>query len=231
MTSAQPHTRRRQTVNCVERLRMGVAAAGGDSSSRMKRLLDSLLIIAAAPVWIPALLLLAMLVRWRLGSPVLFAHTRPGLHGKPFTLVKFRSMTDARDSTGVLLPDSHRLTSFGRWLRATSLDELPELLNVLKGDMSLVGPRPLLMEYLPLFTPHQARRHLVRPGITGLAQVSGRNVIDWDARLRLDVSYVDNRSFCLDLKILSLTLLAVSQRRGISAEGEATMPRFTGSSR
>ena len=197
----------------------------------MKRLFDLVLVTLFAPLWVPALLGIAALVWLRLGTPVFFRQTRPGLDGKPFTLIKFRSMTDARDAGGALLPDANRLPNFGRWLRATSFDELPELLNVLKGDMSLVGPRPLLMEYLPLYTPEQARRHLVRPGITGLAQVSGRNAIDWDTRLRLDVAYVDQQSLWLDLRILWQTLVSVSQRQGISAEGEATMPRFTGSAR
>ena len=184
-----------------------------------------------APLWIPALLVIAAVVWWKLGTPVFFLQTRPGMHGEPFTLVKFRSMTDAQDGSGALLPDVKRLPNFGRWLRATSLDELPELWNVLKGDLSLVGPRPLLMEYLRLYTSEQARRHSVRPGITGLAQVSGRNAIDWDTRLGLDVAYVDQQSLWLDLKILWQTLASVSQRRGISAEGEATMPKFTGSAR
>ena len=197
----------------------------------MKRLIDTLLVIAAAPVWVPALLVVALHVRWRLGSPVLFRHVRPGLHGNSFSLVKFRTMTDVRDPAGELLPDSQRLTDFGRWLRATSLDELPELWNVLKGDMSLVGPRPLLLEYLPLFSPEQSRRHAVRPGVTGLAQVSGRNALNWEARLDLDTWYVDNRSFWLDLKILWLTMITVSKRHGISADGEATMPKFQGSPR
>ena len=197
----------------------------------MKRILDILIVILSAPVWIPALLVVALMVRLRIGTPVFFRQTRPGLQGKPFTLLKFRTMTDARDAAGELLPDSIRLTDFGRWLRTTSLDELPELLNVLAGEMSLVGPRPLLMEYLPLYSKDQQRRHEVRPGVTGLAQVSGRNAIDWDSRLRLDVSYVENRSLWLDLKILWLTLIAVSRRHGISAEGEATMPKFSGSVR
>ena len=197
----------------------------------MKRILDILIVILSAPVWIPALLVVALMVRLRIGTPVFFRQTRPGLQGKPFTLLKSRTMTDARDAAGELLPDSIRLTDFGRWLRTTSLDELPELLNVLAGEMSLVGPRPLLMEYLPLYSKDQQRRHEVRPGVTGLAQVSGRNAIDWDSRLRLDVAYVDNKSLWLDLKILWLTLIAVSRRHGISAAGEATMPKFSGSAR
>ena len=174
------------------------------------------------------LLLLALLVRTKLGSPVFFRQTRPGLHGKPFEMVKFRTMTDARGPDGALLPDADRLTPFGRFLRASSLDELPELWNVLKGEMSLVGPRPLLMEYLPLYSPQQARRHEVRPGITGWAQVNGRNALGWDEKFKLDVWYVDHRSLWLDIKILWLTVKKVLVREGISAAGEATMPRFTG---
>lgn len=175
------------------------------------------------------LLLLATLVRLRLGRPVLFRQVRPGLHGRPFMMVKFRTMTDARGPDGALLSDAQRLTPFGRFLRSTSLDELPELWNVLRGEMSLVGPRPLLMEYLPLYTPEQARRHDVRPGITGWAQVNGRNAVTWDERFRLDVWYVDHRSLWLDLRILWLTLRKVLARDGISAHGDATMPKFTGS--
>lgn len=174
------------------------------------------------------LLGLAWMVRIRLGSPVLFAQTRPGLNGQPFTMYKFRTMTDARDAAGQLLPDAERLTAFGRLLRATSLDELPELWNVLRGDMSLVGPRPLLMEYLPLYSEAEARRHEVRPGITGWAQVNGRNAIDWATRFTLDVWYVEHVSPLLDARILLRTLLKVIRREGISAAGEATMTRFTG---
>jgi lipopolysaccharide/colanic/teichoic acid biosynthesis glycosyltransferase len=176
----------------------------------------------------PLLLGVALLVRWRLGRPVLFVQERPGLHGRPFRLVKFRTMTDARGPDGTLLPDAARLPRFGRMLRATSLDELPELWNVLRGDMSLVGPRPLLMDYLPLYSPEQARRHEVRPGLTGWAAVNGRNATSWEERFRLDVWYVDHRSFRLDLKILALTLVKVVRREGISAAGEATMPPFRG---
>ena len=175
------------------------------------------------------LLLLALLVRTKLGSPVFFRQTRPGLHGKPFEMVKFRTMTDARDAQGELLPDSERLPPFGRFLRSSSLDELPELWNVLKGEMSLVGPRPLLMEYLPLYTPQQYRRHEVRPGVTGWAQVNGRNAISWEEKFALDVWYVENQSFWLDVKILWLTVKKVLVRDGISAAGEATMAKFTGS--
>ena len=195
----------------------------------MKRLFD--LLIAAAALLLLALPLLALiwLVRNKLGSPVFFRQTRPGLHGKPFEMVKFRSMTDARGPDGALLPDAVRLTPFGRFLRATSLDEMPELWNVLKGDMSLVGPRPLLVEYLPLYSPEQARRHEVRPGVTGWAQVNGRNAISWDEKFKLDVWYVDNRSLWLDIKILWFTVKKVLVRDGISAAGEATMTKFTGS--
>ena len=175
--------------------------------------------------------MLALLVRVKLGSPVLFAQTRPGLDGKPFKLVKFRTMTDERDASGALLPDSQRLTTFGRWLRSTSLDELPELWNVLKGEMSLVGPRPLLVEYLPLYTLHQRRRHEVLPGITGWAQVNGRNAISWEEKFDYDVWYVDNRSLGLDLRILAMTAAKTLRREGISGAGEATMSRFEGSAR
>jgi len=176
----------------------------------------------------PLLLVLTMLIRIRIGSPVLFRQVRPGLNAHPFEMVKFRTMLDATGADGKPLPDSARLTPLGRFLRATSLDELPELWNVLKGDMSLVGPRPLLMEYVPLYTPGQARRHEVRPGVTGWAQVNGRNAIGWDQKFALDVWYVDNQSLWLDLKILILTALRVFARHGISAEGEATMPKFDG---
>lgn len=195
----------------------------------MKRLFDlvlaGLLLLVAGPV----LLLLAGLVRIFLGSPVLFRQQRPGLHGAPFEILKFRTMTDARGADGALLPDADRLTPFGRFLRASSLDELPELLNILRGEMSFVGPRPLLMEYLPLYSAEQARRHDVRPGITGWAQVNGRNAISWEQKFAFDVEYVDRQSMLFDLKILALTALKVVRREGISAAGEATMPRFEGS--
>ncbi|GMV55093.1 MAG: sugar transferase [Betaproteobacteria bacterium] len=190
--------------------------------------MDVLLAGLALLVLCLPLLLLACLVRLRLGSPVLFRQTRPGLHGRPFTLVKFRTMTDARGQDSTLLPDAQRLTPFGRFLRTNSLDELPELWNVLRGDMSLVGPRPLLMEYLSLYSPEQARRHEVRPGITGWAQVNGRNALSWDERFKLDVWYVNHRTLRLDLRILWLTVRKVLVREGISAQGEATMPKFTG---
>jgi lipopolysaccharide/colanic/teichoic acid biosynthesis glycosyltransferase len=195
----------------------------------VKRVFDFVLALCAVIVLALPLVVLVWLVRRRLGSPVFFRQVRPGLHGKPFEMVKFRTMTSERGPDGQLLPDAVRLTPFGRFLRATSLDELPELWNVLKGDMSLVGPRPLLMEYLPLYTPEQARRHEVRPGITGWAQVNGRNAISWEDKFQLDVWYVDHRSLWLDIKILWLTVKKVLVRDGISAAGEATMPRFTGS--
>ncbi len=178
----------------------------------------------------PVLLVTAALVGWRLGTPVFFRQERPGLGGRPFRLTKFRTMTDCRGPDGLLLPDAERLTPLGRFLRSSSLDELPELLNVVRGEMSLVGPRPLLMQYLPRYSPRQARRHEVRPGLTGWAQVSGRNAIDWDERLERDVWYVDHVSLGLDLKILLLTLRTVLLREGISSAGHATMPEFTGNS-
>ena len=195
---------------------------------RGKRVLDLVAVVAAAPLWVPALGLLAALVRARLGAPVFFRQSRPGRGGEPFTLVKFRTMTDARGPDGTLLPDATRLTPFGRWLRATSLDELPELLNVLRGDMSLVGPRPLLPQYLPRYSPRHRMRHAVRPGITGLAQVSGRNALSWSDKFDLDVEYVERCSPGLDAWVLWRTVRAVVLREGISAAGEATMPEFTG---
>ncbi len=194
----------------------------------MKRVFDFVAASLALLLLALPLLALAWLVRSKLGSPVLFCQVRPGLHGKPFTMVKFRTMTDARGLDGTLLPDAQRLTPFGRFLRASSLDELPELWNVLKGEMSLVGPRPLLMEYLPLYTPEQARRHEVRPGVTGWAQVNGRNAISWEDKFALDVWYVANRSMRLDVRILWLTVRKVLVRDGISAPGDATMPKFEG---
>ena len=195
----------------------------------MKRALDLSFVLLAAPIWIPALLLLGLLVRLKLGSPVLFTQTRPGLNGRPFTLVKLRTMTDARDGAGSLRPDADRLPAFGRWLRATSLDELPELWNVLKAEMSLVGPRPLLMEYLPLYSDEQARRHAIRPGITGWAQVNGRNAIGWEEKFALDMWYVDHQSIGLYLRILWRTFWYVIKRDGISHDNDSTMPWFTGS--
>lgn len=197
----------------------------------MKRLFDCVVAASALLVLSPILLATALLVRVKLGSPVLFRQQRPGLHGQPFMMLKFRTMIDAVDRDGQPLPDAERLTPFGRWLRASSLDELPELLNILRGDMSLVGPRPLLMRYLPLYSPEQARRHDVRPGLTGWAQINGRNALSWEEKFALDQWYVEHRSFLLDLRILWLTALKVVKREGISSAGEATMPPFTGSSR
>lgn len=194
----------------------------------MKRLFDCVAALMALLLLALPLLALFWLIRLKLGYPVLFRQVRPGLHGQPFTMIKFRTMTDERGPDGVLLPDAQRLTPFGRFLRSSSMDELPELWNVLCGDMSLVGPRPLLMEYLPLYSPEQARRHEVRPGITGWAQVSGRNAISWADKFALDVWYVDHRSLWLDVRILWLTVRKVLLRDGISAAGEATMPKFVG---
>lgn len=194
----------------------------------MKRGFDFILALCGLLTLALPLSVLIWMVRLKLGSPVFFRQVRPGLHGKPFEMVKFRTMTSERGPDGQLLPDAVRLTPFGRFLRATSLDELPELWNVLKGDMGLVGPRPLLMEYLQLYTPEQARRHEVRPGITGWAQVNGRNAISWEDKFRLDVWYVEHRSLWLDIKILWLTVKKVLVRDGINAAGEATMPKFAG---
>ena len=180
--------------------------------------------------FLPLLLFVSIAVWIKCGRPIFFVQERPGLGGKPFKMLKFRSMTNERGPDGELLPDHQRLQRFGKILRSTSLDELPELVNVLKGDMSLVGPRPLLMRYLPLYSKEQMRRHEARPGITGWAQVNGRNAVDWDERFRLDVWYVENRSFLLDLKILWMTVMTVLKRDGVSAEGHVTMPEFTGTS-
>lgn len=193
-----------------------------------KRLFDILVSLSALIFLSPVFLLLSILVRVKMGAPVFFAQTRPGLHSEPFVMYKFRSMSSASHVDGSFLPDAERLTSLGRFLRATSLDELPELWNVLKGDMSLVGPRPLLVEYLGLYSPQQSKRHDVRPGITGWAQVNGRNAISWDEKFELDVWYVDHQSFLLDFTILFLTVKTVFMRDGISAQGESTMERFTG---
>jgi lipopolysaccharide/colanic/teichoic acid biosynthesis glycosyltransferase len=200
----------------------------GNGGEGVKRVFDFVAASLALLMLALPLLALAWLIRRKLGSPVLFRQVRPGLHGKPFRMVKFRTMTDERDANGALLPDAQRLTPIGRFLRASSLDELPELWNVLRGDMSLVGPRPLLMEYLPLYSPEQARRHEVRPGITGWAQVNGRNSISWADKFALDVWYVDHSSLWLDVRILWLTVRKVLARDGISAAGEATMQRFEG---
>ncbi|MFM9889419.1 MAG: sugar transferase [Rickettsiales bacterium] len=192
----------------------------------LKRCVDFVMALTLLQILWPLLLLLALLVRLKLGAPVLFRQTRIGLGEKPFDLIKFRTMTSARDATGTLLPDAERLTAFGRWLRATSLDELPELWNILTGRMSLVGPRPLLPEYLPFYRGDEPLRHTVRPGITGLAQVKGRNALSWDARLALDVEYVQRFSLALDVWILWRTIAVVLQRDGVAAEGQATMHRL-----
>ena len=194
----------------------------------MKRAFDIACVLLAA---VPALLIcavVALLIRWRLGSPILFSQERPGRNGEIFRLYKFRSMTGERDDNGELLPDEERIPPFGKWLRSTSLDELPELWSILKGDMSLVGPRPLLADYLPLYSERQARRHEVRPGLTGWAQINGRNAIDWESRFEMDVWYVDNQSLWLDIKILVRTLSTVLRREGIHDEGHATKAPFTG---
>ena len=194
----------------------------------VKRTFDLIVSLAALAMLSPIVALIAVAVRLRLGTPVLFRQRRPGLHGAPFMIYKFRTMTDHRGPDGEPLPDEQRLTRFGRFLRSSSLDELPELLNVVRGEMSLVGPRPLLMEYLDRYTPRQARRHEVRPGLTGLAQVSGRNAATWVERFELDVYYVEHRSVALDLRIIGRTVKAVLRRDGVSAEGHATMPVFLG---
>ena len=195
----------------------------------MKRIFDIMLACLALLLLGLPLLFLTWQVHRKLGNPAFFRQRRPGLGGRPFNMVKFRTMTDARGASGELLPDADRLTTFGRFLRSSSLDELPELWNVLKGDMSLVGPRPLLMDYLPLYSTEQSRRHEVRPGITGWAQINGRNALSWEEKFKLDVWYVENQSLWLDIKILCLTVRKVLMRDGISAAGEATMPRFRGS--
>ena len=194
----------------------------------LKRAFDIAASASALVVLSPVLAITAYKVKKELGSPVLFRQTRPGLHGKPFEMIKFRTMKDATDKAGNALPDSERLTDFGKRLRASSLDELPELWNVLKGDMSLVGPRPLLMEYLPLYNAEQAKRHNVRPGVTGYAQVNGRNSLSWEDKFKLDTWYVEHQSLWLDMKILLKTVKKVIIKDGISAEGEATMTKFTG---
>jgi len=198
------------------------------AESRTKRSFDVAVSGAVLILFSPLFALLALLIRLRLGSPIFFRQMRPGLLGKPFLMVKFRTMTDARNAEGQLLPDGERLTPFGRFLRSTSLDELPELWNVLRGDMSLVGPRPLLLAYLDRYSPEQARRHEVRPGITGLAQVNGRNALTWAEKFRLDVVYVDTWTFGLDLRILAKTVVAVLRREGIAAPGQSTMEEFRG---
>lgn len=194
----------------------------------IKRGLDILISAAALIILSPIMLIVAILVRCKLGSPVIFHQERPGYHEKIFRLCKFRSMTDAKDEQGNLLPDSVRLTKFGKMLRATSLDELPELWNILKGDMSLVGPRPLLVKYLPLYNERQKHRHDVKPGLTGWAQVNGRNTISWEEKFELDLYYVENQSFLLDLKILLQTVLVVFRHNDINSSTDATMKAFTG---
>lgn len=194
----------------------------------LKRTLDLTIALVALILLFPVMMAVAFLVRLKLGSPVFFCQQRPGLHGKPFKMIKFRTMTDAVDSQGVALPDESRLTRLGSFLRATSLDELPELFNVIKGDMSLVGPRPLCMEYLPLYNSEQARRHYVKPGVTGWAQVNGRNSITWEEKFVLDVWYVDHQSLFLDIKIILMTLVSVVKRDGISSSSCVTMEDFKG---
>lgn len=193
-----------------------------------KRVMDIILASVALVLAGPVLLAIAAVIRVTIGGPVLFRQQRPGLHGKPFMMIKFRTMSDARDADGKLLPDAERLTRFGKLLRSTSLDELPELLNVLRGEMSLIGPRPLLMQYLDRYSPEQARRHEVRPGITGWAQINGRNAISWEQKFSLDVWYVDHHSLALDLKIMFLTVWKIVKREGISQPGQATMQEFMG---
>ncbi|WP_151838856.1 sugar transferase [Acinetobacter radioresistens] len=195
----------------------------------LKRFLDIIIASIALILLLPLYAFVAYKVKKNLGSPVLFRQVRPGLHGRPFEMIKFRTMKDAIDANGQPLPDSERLTPFGRMLRSSSLDEMPELWNVIKGDMSIVGPRPLLMEYLPLYNEEQAKRHQVRPGMTGYAQVNGRNAIGWDEKFKLDTWYVENQSIWLDFKIMLKTVKKVLAKDDISAEGEATMTRFTGS--
>lgn len=195
-----------------------------------KRLIELAVVVMAAPVWVPVLALASLVIRISLGRPVVYRQQRPGLHGKVFEILKLRTMKDQRDSAGELLPDEARLTRAGRILRRLSLDELPELLNVLSGDMSLVGPRPLLVQYLDRYTPLQARRHEIRPGITGWAQVNGRNALTWEEKFEFDVWYVDHMSFWLDLRILWLTIWKAPSGRGVTAEGHATMPEFMGTS-
>ncbi|ENV86243.1 sugar transferase [Acinetobacter radioresistens] len=196
----------------------------------LKRFLDIIIASIALMLLSPLYAFVAYKVKKNLGSPVLFRQVRPGLHGRPFEMIKFRTMKDAIDANGQLLPDSERLTPFGRMLRSSSLDEMPELWNVIKGDMSIVGPRPLLMEYLPLYNEEQAKRHEVRPGMTGYAQVNGRNAISWDEKFKLDTWYVENQSIWLDFKIMLKTVKKVLAKDDISAEGEATMSKFTGNS-
>jgi lipopolysaccharide/colanic/teichoic acid biosynthesis glycosyltransferase len=195
----------------------------------MKKIFDLTIVFTTSLLVLPICILIAVIIKFKLGSPVLFIQVRPGLNAKKFRLLKFRTMTNKQDINGILLPDADRLTKFGKFLRSTSLDELPSLLNVLKGDMSLIGPRPLLVEYLPLYSEKQARRHEVKPGVTGWAQVNGRNVISWEEKFELDIWYVDNQSIWLDIKILWLTVKTVILRDGINQKNNATMPIFKGS--
>ena len=194
----------------------------------IKRLFDSLVSSLALLLFSPLLALLVLLIRLKLGSPIIFRQQRPGLHGRSFTILKFRTMTDGRDEAGNLLPDAQRLTRFGKFLRSSSLDELPELINVLKGEMSLVGPRPLLEQYLDLYTPEQMRRHDVRPGITGWAQVNGRNALSWEEKFELDVWYVDNHTLWLDIKIILMTIVKIVKRESINQPGQATIRPYEG---
>lgn len=194
-----------------------------------KRLLDVLIVLPALIILAPFLAFIALLIWLMIGTPIFFRQQRPGMYGRPFMLLKFRTMTDTRDANGNLLPDADRLTPLGRFLRSTSLDELPELLNVLRGEMSLIGPRPLLMEYLERYTPEQMRRHDVRPGITGWAQINGRNALSWERKFALDVWYAEHQSLWLDLKIIALTMVKVLAREGISQAGHATAEEFKGS--
>jgi undecaprenyl phosphate N,N'-diacetylbacillosamine 1-phosphate transferase len=196
-----------------------------------KRGMDFILALVAIIVLSPVFLILFTLVRTKLGSPVLFKQDRPGLNEKIFTMVKFRTMTSEKDEKGMLLPDSQRLTKFGKWLRSTSLDELPELFNILKGDMSIIGPRPLLVQYLPLYSTHQRRRHEVRPGLSGLAQVNGRNALSWEEKFELDIEYVENVSFLLDIKLILQTIKKIILREGISSNTSDTMEYFLGQRR
>jgi sugar transferase EpsL len=205
------------------------ATSGSFYVRRGKRMFDLTAAIPFTIILVPVIAIVAFAVRIRIGSPVLFKQPRPGLHGEPFTILKYRTMSDGRDSSGNLLPDGVRLSRFGRFLRSTSLDELPELWNIIRGDMSLVGPRPLLMQYLELYSAEQFRRHEVRPGLTGLAQISGRNAITWDEKFAADVAYVDSCTLWQDIKIMVRTVEKILRRDGISAPGEATMPYFDGS--
>jgi sugar transferase EpsL len=198
---------------------------------REKRVLDLTILLCVAIPLLPIVLIVAVLVRLKLGTPILFRQQRPGQYGKPFTILKFRTMTDERDQNGDLLPDSVRLTRFGRFLRSTSLDELPELINVFKGEMSLVGPRPLLMHYLKHYTPEQMRRHYAKPGITGWAQVNGRNELTWEEKFALDLWYLEHQSLWLDLKIIVLTVWQVISRQGINQQGHATVQEFSNTQR